>query len=203
MTNQQVIDYYVDLLILQYRGLTKARATVDQLVKMAVADQIYTEVQDAFNLDAAEGLQLDVLGTIVGASRYGYDFSGNVTLGDDDYRQLIRIAIVQNSLGSSLSDVQTLLDTYFEGIIFVFDHLGMRINYFVDSDAISPTLAEFFIMQGRLPKPIGVQLGSIIYIPSIDDFFGFTRNDHDAYNTSGFSRNTGFIGTQLRNGDFL
>lgn len=202
-TTQSIIDYYKNLLILQYHGKAKARATIDQLVKMVVADQLPTQVQDAFGLDSAEGVQLDVIGTIVGASRTGFDFSGPVTLSDDDYRQLIRIAIVQNSSGSSLYDVQALLAAYFPGIIYVFDHLGMRINYFVDSDAITPQLAEFFIMQGRLPRPIGVQMGVVVYIPTIDDFFGYTRNTHAAFNTSGYSRNTGFVGQQLRNEDFL
>lgn len=203
MTTDAIVQYYQDLLILQYRGKTKARATIDALVRMVVADQLPRSMQNAFDLETAEGVQLDVIGKIVGATRYGYDFSGPVTLADEDFRQFIKIAIVQNSSGSSLFDVQALLSAYFPGIIFVFDHLGMRINYFFDSDAISTQLAEFFVMSGRLPKPIGVQLGAIVFLPSIDDYFGYTRNTHAAYNTSGFSRNTGFVGTQLRNGDFL
>jgi hypothetical protein len=202
-TTQSIIDYYKDLLILQYKGKPKSRATIDALVKMAVCDQLPKAIQDAFNLETAEGVQLDVVGTIVGATRYGFDFSGPVTLDDEDFREFIRLCIVQNSLGSSLKDVQDLLAAYFPGIIYVFDHLGMRINYYFDSDAISSQLAEFFVMSGRLPKPIGVQLGAIVYLPSIDDYFGYTRNDHAAFNTSGFSRNTGFVGKQLRNGDFL
>lgn len=203
MTDQDLIDYYKDLLILQYRGKEKALATVDALVKMAIANQLADAVQSAFTIDSAVGVQLDVVGKIVGATRYGHDFSGPVTLDDEDFRQFISLCVVQNSIGSSLKDVQELLAAYFPGTMFVFDHLSMRINYFIDSDAIDPTLAEFFIMSGRLPKPIGVQLGSVVYIPTIDDFFGFTRNGHPAYNTTGFSRNTGFVGQQLRNGDFL
>ncbi len=202
-TTESIIEYYKDLLIVQYRSKPKARATIDALVKMVVCDQLPVAVQDAFGVGTAEGVQLDVIGNIVGASRYGFDFSGPVTLDDADFRQFIQIAIAQNTAGSSLYDVQTILATFFPGIIFVFDHLGMRINYWFDSDAISTQLAEFFIQSGRLPKPIGVQLGAIIFLPSIDDYFGFTRNAHAAYNTSGFSRNTGFIGKQFRNGDFL
>ncbi len=202
-TTQSIIDYYKNLIIMQFKGLPKARATIDALVAMAVCDQLPTVVQDAFDLETAVGVQLDAIGQIVGATRYGFDFSGPVTLTDDDFRLFLRVCIVENALGSSLKDVQDLLAAYFPGIIYVFDHLDMRISYYFDSDAINAQLAEFFVMSARLPRPLGVQMGEIVYLPTIDDYFGYTRNDHAAFNTSGYSRNTGFIGKQLRNGDFI
>lgn len=202
-TTDQVVQYYQGLLILQYQGKPKALATIAALVSMVIADQVYRAVQDAFSLDTAEGVQLDAIGNIVGASRYGHDFSGPVTLDDDDFRQFLRIAIIQNTAQSSLGAVQALLTTYFNTIILVFDHLGMRINYYFNSSALSPQLAEFFVMSGRLPKPIGVQLGAIVYTASPAGYFGYARNNKPAFQATGFSRNTGFVGKQLRNGDFL
>jgi hypothetical protein len=181
MTTNEIVDYYVNLLILQYRGKPKARATIDALVRMAVVDQLPVALQNAFNLDTAEGVQLDTLGKIVGASRSGYDFSGPVTLDDENYRLFLRLAIVQNSAGSSLYDVQNILAAYFPDQIFVFDSQQMRINYFIDADAIDLQLAEFFIMAGRLPKPIGVQLGAIIYIETLDGVFGCRTNEVPGY----------------------
>lgn len=183
--------------------VNKARAHVELLVGLAIMDQLPASLNDAFTLGSAVGVQLDTVGKYAGVTRYGYDFSGAVTLSDDDFRQLIEIAIVQNASKSALSDIQALLFQFFPGTIYVFDHGDMRINYFIDSDATSEQLAQFFIRQGSLPKPMGVQLGATTYIPSIDDYFGYTRNGHAAFNTSGFSRNTGFVGTQFRNGDFL
>lgn len=189
-TTQQLIDYYANLLILQYRGKPKAYATIQAFVKMFIMDQIPTQVQDAFNLDSAVGVQLDVLGKYAGVSRKGFNFTGPVTLGDDDFRSLIKLAIVENYSGSSLSDIQNLLQIYFANALFVFDYQNMRMSYFLDSTAIGEQLAEFFIRQGSLPKPMGVQLAAVIYVPSIDGWFGMRTYDNAAYNVHGFNTYT-------------
>lgn len=69
MTPSELAAYYTDLLIVQYRALPKARATISLLSAQLIADLIYTQVQNAFNLDTAIGKQLDVLGAYVGARR--------------------------------------------------------------------------------------------------------------------------------------
>ncbi len=170
-TTADLIDYYAKLLILQYRGQPKAFATIQALVNPVIMDQLPVAVQNAFTLGTAEGVQLDVIGKYAGVSRYGYDFSGPVTLSDEDFTQLIRIAIITNSSGSSLADIQSLLDFFFPGILFVFDHQDMRMSYFFDSDAGSTTLAQVFVKQARLPKPMGVQLATLIYTTDLK-FFG-------------------------------
>lgn len=202
-TTDTIANYYRDLLILQYRGKDKARATVHALAKLAIVDQLPLAVQDAFDLETAIGVQLDVVGKIVGATRYGRDFDGPVTLTDDQFRDYLLICIAQNKMGSSLNDVNEFLLAFFPGILYVFDHLTMRINYFFNSAAADTLLAEFFIEANRLPCPIGVQMGAIVYLPDYEGYFGYARNTHGALTSTGYSRNTGFIGKQLRNGDFL
>lgn len=202
-TTEELANYYRDLLILQWKGKTKARDTIVALATLVLVDQLPQQVQDAFNLDTAEGVQLDVIGKIVGATRYGRNFSGPVTLSDDDFRDFITLCVALNTLESNLSAVRAILTEFFPDIIVVFDHLGMRINYFFDSSASGTELAQFFVMSGRLPRPLGVQLGAIVYAPTHLGYFGYARNLSGAYNSTGFSRNTGFVGKQLRNGDFL
>jgi hypothetical protein len=63
------VDYYVGLLILQYRGLPKASQTIAILLKQAVADLMAASLATCFNLDVAVGPQLDVLGKYIGAPR--------------------------------------------------------------------------------------------------------------------------------------
>ena len=73
-------------------------------------------VQNGYNLtgdDTAIGDQLDVIGKYAGVSRSGQGFSTNITLDDADFLQLIRAAIVQNSSGSSLYDIQALIAEFF------------------------------------------------------------------------------------------
>lgn len=144
-------------------------------------------LQSAFSIGSAVGKQLDIIGKYVGVSRQGNSFSGPVTLNDSDFTQLIRIAIVQNSSGSALNDIQNLLHTYFPGTILVFDYADMSMDYFFDSSIGSNTLAEFFIMGGHLPKPMGVQLGTLVYASPINNFFGCRTMLVPAHNTHGFN----------------
>jgi hypothetical protein len=69
MTNDELKKYYTDLLIRQYHELPKARGTIDALGKEAIAEQIISQVRDAFDLDTAVGNQLDILGKYVGINR--------------------------------------------------------------------------------------------------------------------------------------
>ena len=69
MTTQEIIDFYVDLLIAQYSNKPRARGTVAAYVSEVVANKIFTQVRDAFDLDTAVGLQLDVLGSYRGVPR--------------------------------------------------------------------------------------------------------------------------------------
>ena len=72
MTPDQLIQYYVSLLILQYVLKPKARSTIAALVTDVVADLIYTQVQNAFDVLTAIGAQLDTLGEYIGATRFFY-----------------------------------------------------------------------------------------------------------------------------------
>lgn len=77
MTPAQLIAYYVNLLIMQYNIKPKARATVSTLVQAAVANLIIQQVENAFNITTAVGVQLDILAKYVGAQRtiYGLDIT--------------------------------------------------------------------------------------------------------------------------------
>lgn len=194
MTTAELINYYADLLILQYREKPNAFATIQDLVEMPIMDQLPLVLQDAFDLDTAVGVQLDTIGKYLGASRYGYDFSGPVTLVDADYRQLLRMAIVQNAQGSSMYDIQSLLAIYFPGVIRVFDNQNMHMSYFFDAAFGSNQLAEFFVKQNRLPKPMGVELAALIYSPLTDLYLGFRTYDFPAYSSTPLnSYATGFV----------
>ncbi len=148
---------------------------IDQTLPLAV--------ENGFNLSGggivgasdenAVGTQLDVLGKYAGVSRTGPGFYGQVTLSDADFLSLIRMAIIKNNGGSSLSDIQQLLYDFFPGQVLVFDYQNMRMSYLVSTAVGSAELVQLFITEGVLPKPMGVLLTVIIYAPVIDSFFGF------------------------------
>lgn len=69
MTTAELIEYYKNLLIIQYRTRSKALATVATYVGEIVADQIIDQVRSGFDLSTAIGAQLDILGTYKGVNR--------------------------------------------------------------------------------------------------------------------------------------
>lgn len=147
-------------------------------------------VQNAFNLigpNPAQGVQLDILGKYIGVSRNGNSFSGPVTLDDTDYLILLKIKILQNSLGSDLATIQQFLYNNFGGDIRVFDYADMTMDYFFDTGLGSNILLEVFIQDGLLPKPMGVGLRALIYAPIDSAFFGFSTYDYLGYNVSPFN----------------
>lgn len=75
LTTAQALSYYAGQLILQYNGLPKASATIQNLANCSVCDGFFFQLQDAFDLDTAVGNQLTIIGKIVGVPRniYGLD----------------------------------------------------------------------------------------------------------------------------------
>lgn len=172
MTDEELKEYYANLLILQYLEKPNANNTVKYLAGQAIINQLPVSLNNAFDIDTAVGVQLDIIGKYVGAERTAYGFSSTITLSDDDYRQLIYISIFKNNSGSSLYDIQNFLFTYFEGTIFVYDYTTMRIGYFISTEFGSYDLIQMVVAQGLLPKPMAVQLSATIYVPTIVGFFG-------------------------------
>jgi len=67
--NAELIDYYVNLLIIQYHNKPKARAHISALVTEAMIYDIAIAVRDGFNIETAIGKQLDILSKIIGVNR--------------------------------------------------------------------------------------------------------------------------------------
>lgn len=67
--NTELIEYYVNLLIIQYHNKIKARAHISALVTAAMIYDIAIAVQDGFNIETAIGAQLDILSKIIGVDR--------------------------------------------------------------------------------------------------------------------------------------
>ena len=71
-TLKTVIDYYVNLLIIQYHNKPKAQATIALLIKLAFANMILLQIRDGFDYTKAKGEPLDIIGEWVGLTRF-YD----------------------------------------------------------------------------------------------------------------------------------
>lgn len=173
MDIEEIINLYIDLLIIQYRGKEKARATVDALVRPMLMEELPFEVQNSYNIDTAIGDQLEIIGQYAGVTRFGTGPFGPITLNDADFRSLIVLAIAKNYSESTLQNIQQILFDFFPGTLYVYNFKRMRMGYMISSSIGSLNLVYTFISQGLLPAPMGVQLSSTILYPELNNFFGY------------------------------
>tara|TARA_Y100001963_G_scaffold17759_1_gene21920 strand:- start:17664 stop:18368 length:705 start_codon:yes stop_codon:yes gene_type:complete len=173
MDIEEIVQLYIDLLIIQYRGKEKARATIDALVRPMLMEGLPIEVQNAFNVEDAIGNQLEIIGKYAGVTRFGVGPFGPITLNDADFRSLIILAIARNYSESTLKNIQQILFDFFPGTLYVYNFKNMRMGYMVSSAIGSLNLVYTFISQGLLPAPMGVQLSATILYPELTNFFGY------------------------------
>lgn len=62
-------EYYANLLILQYRGKPKARATVQMGCDIYSGDGLVFQIGNILDIDTAQGAQLDIIGKILDCPR--------------------------------------------------------------------------------------------------------------------------------------
>lgn len=188
MTTAELAAYYANLLILQYIGKPKAYATVKAFVTPALIDKLALSVQAAFEISSAVGDQLDILGSLVGVQRINRTFTRQVSLSDNEFRVMITLKLIQNNSGSSLADIQALIKAYFPNSLRVFDQSNMQIGYFFNSAYGSSDLVEIFVQQGLFPKPMGVELASLIYSNNLANAFGLKRYGRPTVSVTGLQR---------------
>lgn len=70
VVNQQIIDYYTNLLIIQYNNLPKATAMVAGIIAELNAEGVMFDVRDGYDINTAVGAQLDILGKYIGVNRF-------------------------------------------------------------------------------------------------------------------------------------
>ncbi len=70
ITVQNLIDYYVNLLIIQYNDKPNARSTIAAFAEVLEANGILLDIQNAYNIETAVGVQLDVIGKYAGVDRF-------------------------------------------------------------------------------------------------------------------------------------
>lgn len=185
MTYEEQLQYYADLLIIQYRSQPRAQATIQALARESLIDNLPLTLQDCFNLDSAVGAQLDVLATFANVQRQILTFEGGATLTDDELRTLIYLALARAGCQGSLKDIDDLLLHFFGNAIQAFDNANMQMGYFFNSSFGSLALAEAFVRLDLLPRPMGVGLSSLIYAGNLTNVFGMCSYYAAAFEVSG------------------
>lgn len=158
-------DYYKNLLIIQYHDLPKATATIGVVVNCATGDEIQQQLYEAFNIDTAVGVQLDMIGDFVGVKRG--------SLSDEDYRNLILFGIAKNNIKPTMKNIDDIIYQFFGDSVMAENGQNMSITYIL-STSYSNIIQEVY-NQNLLPAPLGVDVSTILEVPIPDLVFGFER----------------------------
>ncbi len=180
----QSLQYYLSLITSEYQNSPKFLSFVLDLI--TYLDDVGACAQDfinQFDLDAAVGVQLDLLGTIVGVSRtVNFQPSGGVSpiLDDDTYRLVLRAKIVQNSWDGKINSLQAYWKSWFPGgEVIVLDGQNMSITVILAG--VFTSIQKDLILNGYIvPRPETVLIN---YVFATLPIFGF---DGDGTFISGF-----------------
>lgn len=184
----EIEKYYSNLLIAQFKSKPRARATIELIANcFAVLDDsgvsILVKIREGFNIvdRIAEGNQLEVLGKYVGINRSGPGAISKqqINLEDPEYAQLIKLKTALNNLGSSLAEIDDFIDAFFPGQLRLTDLGSMKLQYLVTSAFGSRELLERVLYEKLLPKPMGVTLAAVLYVPVGGPYFGFSSYDRN------------------------
>jgi hypothetical protein len=168
------IGYYIGLLTHEYVNSPKLNALLYVLLKkFDDVSQCLVGMDTALDLDSAVGVQLDMLGVIVQASRtlpFQPSFNVSPLLDDDSYRIYIKDKIGQNQWDGTITSLYLLWRQLFPTIgIVIADNQNMSATLFISGSPSSIILdmiagyavngATSGIVQNGLiiPRPEGVE----------------------------------------------
>ena len=162
------LSYYFSL----WRVITpKSVAYVNQALTVKDGDFDFVE------FEACVGVQLDILGVILGQSRK-VDFipTGGIssTLDDDTYRLLLKSKILKNQWDGRAATIQEAWkDLFTGGKIIIQDNQNMTVAVTMEG-AFSSIILDLIANGYIIPRPQGVLMS---YYYGTLPFFGFDRQD--------------------------
>lgn len=191
-------ERYLNLVTSEHRHKPKYIAMIDATTAPLADLQIVLEsMPPKFNLDAAEGVQLDVIGQWAGAPReivappadlyvdFGYvevgyfvgddPYDRTIAMDDDTYRMLIRAKIGANHWDGTMETTRAIFDSVFpaDSQVFLQDNQDMSITVGVVGAPLPP-LFEALLSLGYLPlKPEGVRIRYVLSTVPRAPVFGF------------------------------
>ncbi len=161
----------VSRLATQFRESTNLINYIKALLTEAdTLEQVIRDIIDKRWIDTAEGVQLDILGTIVQQSRIVDLETGTIQLTDEEYRLFIKNKIVVNQTHSTpeeiIAQIAFILDS--PPILFT----DGDVAYYVGIGKILSTEEKALLNSGIVPKTAGVN-ANYAYEYDYDNSFGF------------------------------
>ena len=172
------VDYYLKLFTSQYQNSTNLKAFAQVFLdKMQDITDLIDALYFYFDLDEATGDQLDIVGELLGQSRY-VDFEptdgSSPKLDDETYRILLKCKVLNNHWDGKIDSLQPAWKLIFPtGNIVVQDNQDMTMSVFVYGEFTSK-IVDLIEHGYVVPRPEGVLVN--IYTGTLP-LLGFDRDD--------------------------
>ena len=155
------IGYYLNLLTSEYRLASDLISWLGQLLSPPNDTTVMlSNMTEAFDLNSAQGIQLDVLGKIVGVSRtVNFQPSDAVSpiLDDETYALLIQAAIANNQWDGTQEALYPIwLSLFPGGTISIIDNQNMTCTI-VLSGVFSSIVQDLIVNGYIVPRPEAVE----------------------------------------------
>lgn len=154
------LGYYLSLLTSEYQNSPKLTALLNKILTIwNDISMAQVQLDTAFDIDFAEGVQLDVLGVILGVGRrVPFQPSGGISpnLTDSSYRILLKAQAAKNQWDGTILGMQAIWQNLFPGgTIIIADQQNMTANIIITGSFDSIT--QDLITNGFIvPRPEGV-----------------------------------------------
>lgn len=157
---------------------------------------------NGFDLNTAEGKNLDILGKYIGLKRTVKALIGNTNtnvLNDDQYRLLLKLKLIKNTNYSSTSQLRVALYAVFPASIRLFDNRDMTYEYQLSS--LFNDLINVIVAEEILPVPMALGYTAVV-VPNLLALYGYYDYGGLNNNPNGYSSyQDGFRGRFLSYGD--
>lgn len=188
--DDEVLDGYRRLLTSEYKTRPRLTSWLLWLISEGLTyNGVLQEILQAFDLEKAEGVQLDTLGKIAGVGRLlnFYPSGGESPLMDDDtYRLVIKARLIQNLWKGTLDELYSAWAVLFPGIYLQIQDLqtqgpGDAMTYNVVIMGEFTQLMRELIVNGYIvPKPEGVRINNLLITDTTGKpLFAYDLNDAD------------------------
>ncbi len=155
------IQRYLNLITSEHSDKPKFRSMLTAMLNKC---DIGLDIDAAFDIDNTVGAQLDIIGQILGASRYltfqPTDGSSSV-LSDENYRSLLKAKIILNQWNGQTETLSDALSVWSPSVFFsVKDNQNMTMDVYAVG---TNQLQKEMIANGYVvPKPAGIEVNYTI-----------------------------------------
>jgi len=172
------IGYYDGLLTSEYQNTVEFKIWLNSV--LTILDDItncLASINQAFDIDYAEGVQLDILGLIIGIGRtvqFQPSHGVSPTLDDTTYRILLKATIANNQWDGLIGSLYPIWNTLFPGgSISIIDNQNMTADV-VLTGSFTSILQDLVVNDLVIPRP---QTVAYTYLFNNLPILGFDRND--------------------------